>query len=379
MPRKKASNGSGSVYRRPNGHYVAALVVGVTADGRQQRRTHSARTAREAREWLADAQVALRKGFLAPAVHGTFAELVEAWLRASALETRGSSQLTYRTQMARHALPRLGDVPLGRLSRQDLQDVLADMVDQGYAAGTVHYTRALLHAACAYAVDTGLLPTNLAQHLKCPKVEPADKRILSQAECWQLLDGVRGTTYEAVPVLALTTGLRLGELLGLQWADVDWQAGTLAVCRTVARGAAGLTVNPTKTRAGKRPLLLTDIGLAALKRQRARDAELRLAAGPAWTENDWVFPNHVGRLYWCENYRREVWRPLVARIGLPDLRPHACRHSLATILAALGVPPATAQRILGHSRVTTTLDVYVHPGAEEQREAMGKLGAWLGR
>ncbi len=378
-PHRKAPNGQGSVYRRPNGRWVAAQVVATLPDGRQQRRTHSADTAREAQAWLAEAQVRLRTGELAPAVTGTVADMFRDWLAATGLEARAPTMLGYRAKSNKHILSAIGNVPLAKLTRQTLQGILATMVATDYAPGTVQQVKSILHAACAFAVDNELLRVNLAQHLRCPAAPPAERVLLTKEQCWQLLDAARGTPYEAVPVLALVTGLRIGEILSLSWADVDWELPGLHVRHTLSRTEGGLSSRPTKTAAGQRPVVLLDLAVAALKRQRARVAELRLAAGERWQDNDLICPNHSGRRYWPSDYRVHAWRPLVQAAGLPGLLPHTLRHGLASTLAALGVDPKTVQLIMGHANIRTTLDIYTHADLSQQQEAMQRLDRYLSR
>ncbi len=160
-------------------------------------------------------------------------------------------------------------------------------------------------------------------------------------------------------MIALTMGLRRGEILGLRWSDVDSAAGVLWVRQAVQRVNGGLQLVEPKTHRSRRALPIPSLALTALDRQRARQAVERLAAGPAWQDNGLVFASVIGTLLEPRNVNRHFER-LRDEAGLSWVRLHDLRHACATFLLAQGVEPRTVMEILGHSTIRLTMDSYSH-------------------
>ncbi len=185
----------------------------------------------------------------------------------------------------------------------------------------------------------------------------------------QLLDAVRGDRFEALYVLALTTGLRQGELLALRWRDVDLGDGSLRVVGTLYRlGKGSLTIGPPKTAGSRRQVTLPSLAVDALGRHKDNQSAQRLLCGDAWEDHGLVFTNEVGRPMDATNLRRRYFQPLLERAGLPRIRFHDLRHTAATLLLSQDVHPKIVSERLGHSRVGITLDLYSHVTPTMQRQ-----------
>jgi integrase len=174
-----------------------------------------------------------------------------------------------------------------------------------------------------------------------------------------LLEAASESRLEAFYVVAIHTGLRRGELLGLKWTDADLNAGTLTVRRSLD---VDDTFKAPKNRAAKRTLKLTTRALDALKRHKVRQNAERLQAGSRWHDHNLVFPNTVGKPMNAGNLYRREFQPLLERAGLASegFTIHSLRHTFATTLAEKGVYPSTAQKMLGHSDIRMTLAIYTH-------------------
>jgi integrase len=180
-------------------------------------------------------------------------------------------------------------------------------------------------------------------------------------------------------VLALVTGLREGELLGLRWSDVDLDAGTVTVRGSMQPDEHGRRViDETKTRSSRRLVVLPRLRVAALVRHRSVQPRERLRAGPRWEELGLVFPNPVGRPALPQNLLQRSLYPLLERAGLPRLRFHDLRHSAATLLLARGVHPKVVSELLGHTQIGITLDLYSHVSATMLRHAADAFDELLG-
>jgi integrase len=187
----------------------------------------------------------------------------------------------------------------------------------------------------------------------------------SQIRC--LLDAARTDKLEALYVLAITTGMRQGELLGLQWRDIDLNAGTLRVNRSVCEGV----ISPPKTSAGRRPIRLSRLAIAALRQHRTRAAKRRIV--------EWVFPNANGGPIGHQNLHNRSWKPLLRRAGLPhSMRFHDLRHSCISFLLARGVPVKVVSEMAGPADVSITLSVYGHVLPDMQDKAANGMDEALG-
>ncbi len=183
---------------------------------------------------------------------------------------------------------------------------------------------------------------------------------------------------EALYVLALTTGMREGELLALQWKDLDMAGGSLQVRRKVSRITnKGFVVSEPKTAKSRRNIPLAPRTLEALKRHRVRQNEQRLALGDAWEDQGLIFANSLGKPLEVSNMTRRSFRPLLVKAGLPQIRFHDLRHSCATLLLSMGIHPKVVQERLGHSQISVTLDTYSHVLPSMQEEAAQRLDALL--
>jgi integrase len=168
--------------------------------------------------------------------------------------------------------------------------------------------------------------------------------------------------------VALCTGLRRGEVLGLRWSDIDLDAGTLSVRRSLDVDG---TFKTPKNRSSRRTLRLTTRALGALGAHKPRQNEERLTKGDGWQDNDLVFPSTLGKPMNAGNFYRRQFQPLLERAGLADegFTFHSLRHTFATTLAAEGVHPSTAQKMLGHSDIRMTLAIYTHTTDDMQDAA----------
>lgn len=177
----------------------------------------------------------------------------------------------------------------------------------------------------------------------------------------------------ALYVLAVTCGLRFGELLELCWKDVDFEARTLTVNRQLQRVNGTLQFQTLKTPRSRRTIALPELAVAALKAHRARQMEERLKMGELWQDLDLVFCSEIGTPLNESNVRNRSFYPLLEKAGLPRIRFHDLRHTCATLLLAQGVHPKFVQEQLGHARIGVTLDTYTHVMPGMMKEVAEKM------
>jgi len=355
----KRGNGEGSITRRKDGLYMARYTV-ETATG-AKRKTLYAKTRKEASERLTEALAQARKGITANAgalMVGTF---IERWIEDS---VRGSvRRSTYQRDESLcrvHITTALGKKKLKTLSAADVQRFYRAKLDSGLSSATVHKLHVLLHKALKQAERWGLIARNVADDVDPPKVHKEEVRPLTNAQARKLLNTVKGDRLEALYVVALQSALRQGELLALRWEDVDLEARTLQVRRTVTRDGGKLTVGSTKTAKGRRTVKLTQGATEALQGHLERQLVEIDKAGDKWQENGLVFCTGKGTLINPTNLRKRSFAPLLQRAGLPTITFHQLRHTAATILLLNNVNPKVVSELLGHATIAITLDTYSH-------------------
>lgn len=288
----------------------------------------------------------------------------------------------YEDYVRLHLIPLIGKVALTKLTPQQVQHLQAQKLDSGLSATTVHHIRAVLHTALQDALRLGLVPRNVSELVDAPKVHRQEMKVWNAEQARTFLSLATGDRLAALYVLALSTGMRQGELFGLRWKDVDFAGASLSVITAVQRSrSAGTRLAEPKTATARRTIALTTTGsfnaVEALRGHRARQAEERLALGAAWKDMDLVFTDTVGGPLRGNNLERRSFDPLMRKAGVPRIRFHDLRHTAATLMIAAGVPVKVVSEMLGHADVGTTLRIYAHVLPNMQRDAAQVLGLLL--
>jgi integrase len=240
---------------------------------------------------------------------------------------------------------------------------------------TVIYVHSVLKSALEHAVREDELPRNIARNVKTTAPRPRRFQPLTATEARQFLDATRTDRLHALYELALRTGLRKGELLGLHWEDLDLDSGTASIRRSLQRTrTGGLTQLPTKTRASERRIALPTECIHSLKKHKQRQDKERETAGPNWRDSGLVFTTPTCRPLDPANLTRR-FRSFLDRAGLRRIRFHDLRHSTATLLLEQGVDLVVIKELLGHAHI----GVYAHVRLRLQRQAIDSLNVALRR
>ena len=245
-----------------------------------------------------------------------------------------------------------------KLKAEQVSDWHAKLIADGLSAQTVVHAHRVLSLMLKRAVENGTLARNVAAIRRPPKVEAREVEILSPSQVTTVLAALADHTLHPIALLALATGMRRGELLALQWSDVDLDRAVIHVESSVEETKAGLRVKPPKTKRGRRNIGLPTDAVAMLREHRKRLIELRLALGQggqptlvfSTVDGEMLSPNGVSR----------AWRQTCKARKLPRVQFHALRHTHASALIRAGVDVLTISRRLGHSSASMTLDVYGH-------------------
>jgi len=364
---KRRGNNEGSIYHRKDGLWCAQ----VSLEGR--RLTKYAKSQKECREWIKELLAKIDSGLTFEGTQLTLERYLELWMSGKEISRRPRTVIQYRQIAQTHILPLLGNIRIKDITPGHIKQLYSIKHDEGAGARTLQIIHAVLHVALKQAVREGLLGRNPVDAVDRPKVERSEMQILDEEQSRQFLIAASGSIFEAVFYLALTTGMRQGELLGLKWSDVDWEKGSLFIRRQLQQiEGKGYALMPPKTKAGRRRIKLGRAMMGQLEKHRRGQELAKAFAGARWQENDLIFPTTVGTPLDHKRVTKE-FKDLLKKAGLPNIRFHDLRHTSISIQLEMGTPLNTVQHRSGHSRPSVTADVYAHVMQGSQNEAAEKI------
>jgi len=363
---RRRAPGEGSIVERADGRWMVRVDLGRGADGRRRRKTAYADSQAEA--VLALKRLAGRAvdGRLLVTSTPSVATFLEEWYRTNQDNWRESTRRGYRGAIDGHLAPLFGPLRLEQLTPRVIQRWLTDQKETHGARRRIALAHAVLRSALGDAARLQLVTFNAAALVKVPRPPRRPIAPLTVDQARAFLAAADGHRLEALFSVALACGLRLGEATGLQWADVDLDAAEIRIRHQLQAIGKRFALVPLKTKASRRTLVLPATCESALRAHRTRQLEQRLKAGPDWQETGFVFTighrgagRRLGTPIHPLNVRRTL-RSLLAGAGLPMIRFHDLRHSAASLLLAAGVQLAEVSKVLGHSEVRLTNDLYAH-------------------
>ena len=368
MPRKRGQ-GEGSVFKRKDGLWVAQ----VTIQGNHVTKYH--KTQREARDWLQLTLSQVQKGMSFTAARTTLKEYLEEWLITFKSSVRPKTITQYSQIVRQHIIPNLGKIKLKDLRPDQIQLLYNAKLKAGVSTRTVLLIHAVLHRSLEMALKWGLIGRNPVDVVSRPKYRHQEMRTLTDDQVRTFLSYTKGTRFEALFWIAISTGMRQGEILGLKWSDLDWLERKLHIQRQVQRlPGEGLVFAETKSAASRRVVGLSTMTIESLKRHWDHQQNLRILAGEKWVENDLIFPSTRGTPLDHKNLDR-IFKSFLEKAGIQKIRFHDLRHTAATLMLQEGVHPKVVQERLGHSDISLTLNIYSHVLPSMQEEAAEKLDA----
>jgi integrase len=308
----------------------------------------------------------------------TVEEYLARWLSNSVRDTvPRRTYERYESIVWVHLTPAIGKVKLKTLTLDHVRGLYRKKLDGGLAPRSVLHIHRSLSRALKQATDDGLIPRNAAALVKPPRPRREEIRPLNRDQVQGLLEAAREDRLEALNVATVTAGLRRGELQGLQWEDLDLEAGALQVRRTLSEPRGGYIFEAPKSGKG-RNIRLTQRARTALREHRKRQLEEKKRLGTLWQENGLVFPSSVDTPLLGGNLNR-AFKALLKRASLPQsFRFHDLRHTCATLLLKQGVNPKFVQELLEHADISLTLNVYSHVLPDVGDIAAGAMDDALG-
>ncbi len=360
MPNKQRAHGEGSIFfHAGRGLWAASVSLGTDALGKRRRLTIYGKTKAEVKRKLDDERARHGGAFIARSPQ-TVAGYLEGWLRDDVKPNRSASTHATYGHVLKHAIPIIGNQKLDRFDSATIGAFYRKLRANGITSSIIAKIHVVLHTAFQAALRRRLILSNPFSLVERPVHKHATMKTLDAAQARQFLKAAAADPLEALFVLAITAGLRQGELFGLRWADVDLDAKRLSVRRSIEEIDGKRVVVDPKTPRSRRNVALTELAVLALGRRRV----LAYAEGH---RSPYCFTQLDGGLLRKSNVRRRSFKPLLERAKLPDVRFHDLRHTAASLLLLQGVNPKVVSEGLGHASVSLTLDTYSHvlPGLQQ--------------
>jgi integrase len=373
----KRGNGEGTIFQRPDGRWVGRISLGYdTVAHKRLRKTVYGKSKSEVRKKLTELQSKADKGFTINTRSQSLGSFLDHWLNSVAKNNvRPSTYRSYEQIIRNHLIPGLGTYTLDKLTPQVIQNFLNAKSETGIST---EHLRRVLRAALSQAMNWELIVRNPAKLVSPPKKAQKEIAFLDVDQAKAFLEAVSNSHHEALYKVAISDGLRLGEALGLQWADIDFENRTLTVRKQLQRIDGKLQLVDPKTQKAKRTIPLPEFAIESLRQHRAKQLEMSLFQADVWQKSDFVFTSSIGTPADPRNIRRSLDEILKTH-NLPKLRFHDLRHTCASLLLAQGTDARTIMETLGHSQISVTLNTYSHVMPQLQRDSADRMDALLGK
>lgn len=383
MP-KKSAKGGGTMRQRPDGRWEARVTVGRDpGTGKQIQRSIYGATQKEVRQKLTQLITEVDNGTYKKPSKMTFGKWLDIWTEEYLGDVKPSTAFLYQEQIKLYIKPALGAIKLEALAPHAIQKFYNSLGKErdgkpALSAKTINNVHGILHKALKQAVAVGYLKSNPSDACTRPKVIRKEVRPLEEEQMNDFLKAIKGHRHELLYKVALFTGMREGEILGLPWDNVDFKQGIINVKQQLRREqkkGGKYYFSPPKN--GKpRTIVPAPQVMQMLQLQRAKQAEQRLKAGELWQDTGMVFTNETGGYL---SYRTvfDCFKRIVAKIGTPSTRFHDLRHTFAVLSLQNGDDIKTLQGNLGHHAAAFTLDTYAHVTDKMQHDSADRMGRYI--
>lgn len=356
----------GSIRRRAEGSWTIQVFAGTDpATGRKRYVSRTIRgSKKDAERALANLVRAQETGLDLSAARLTVAKFLHGWLQVSEERVKPRTHFRYAELIRLHVLPTLGEMQLSRFRPLHIEELYRDLRERGLSGTTALQVHRVLHAAFNQAVRWQLLDRNPFDAVTAPRKSTRETASLSSQQIPKLLDATTGTSVELPTLIALGTGMRLGEVMGLRWQDVDLDDGTAKARQTLQ---VTMEFDTPKSHRSTRKISLPKFLVEALKQQRRAQNERRLMLGEAWHELDLICDRGDSQPARPDTVSKQ-FRTITREAGL-EITFHGLRHTHASLMLESGADLKVTSSRLGHSSIAITADLYTHVASEQDRRA----------
>ena len=379
MATKKA-NGSGTIRKRADGRWEGKYTLGYDPKtGKLIRKSVYGKTQKEVRLALSKIVSEMDSGTYAEPSKMKVSQWLDEWLASYTMNIKPATRSAYEEHIRVHIKPSLGDIPLKQLSTRDIQQLYTNLLkERELSPKTVRNIHGVLHRALEQAKLLGYIRVNPADAAVTPRVEKKQVETLDAEDIGKFLAAIRGTKYEYPLFVAVFTGLRQGELLGLTWDCVDFEHGMLLINKQHNRVKGDTEFRFASLKNDKaRVLTVADEVIDVLKLQKQRQESWAAALGNGWENPDnLVFTTEFGR-YINNKILYQNFKRIAKNLGKPGLRFHDLRHTYAVNSLRAGDDIKTVQENLGHATASFTLSTYAHATPGMKRESAKRMTAFI--
>lgn len=396
--KQKRGNNEGSIRERKKGQWEGRVTIGRKPDGTPKRVSFYGTSRKEVADKITDALSKLQNGTFVEPNKVTLGQWLDKWMEVYQQGTISPNFYARRQDLIRiHIKPALGNTQLLKLKPADIKKFYNDLekngrkpakkkngkivpipkgATPGLATGTIRHIHNILNPAMKQAVREGLVPKNVVADVSPPKiVKTREARPLNKEEASKYLAALKDNRLYTGFVVELTTGLRRGELIGLQWKNM--KDGSLKIRQQITRvkhedGTSSLEYTKLKTPAAYRTIVLPDVTIAELKAHKARQAQEKLLAGEKYKDEGLIFCNEFGQKLDTRCFYR-IHCETLEKVGIEHTAFHDLRHTVATLLLQSGENLKVVQDLLGHADAETTMNTYAHVLEEMKQSAADKL------
>lgn len=343
---KRRANNEGSIYFSDREHTWIAEVT--LPNGKRKKKRNKRQNV--VKDWLFEQRKAIKENNIIVDEHISVADYLKRYLETSAKhKVKPSTFSAYRRDIEGHILPELGKIKLSALTPHQIQDLYNKKLKDGLSKKSVLNIHGVLRTALNQAVKLGLLIQNPCTLVTPPRPEKTLPSIWTVEQSQLFLDAVEDHRYYLIYLIALTTGARRGEILGLEWQNISWENSTISIQKSVNEVEGKAMVGDTKTKRSRRIIALPQLVIDNLKAKREESGD----------NSGFIFKTSKNTIILPRNLLRH-FHSVLDRIDIPRIRFHDMRHTAATILLQQGVHPKKVQELLGHSSIVLTLDTYSH-------------------
>ena len=366
----------GQIITKGKNSHLVRVYLGTDADGKRRYHSKVIRgTKKDALRYQTSVLSDLDRGTFIEPSKETLNDYLDRWLSVSAApRLRERTLRDYRSLLARYVRPVLGHKMLPAVMPLDIQDLYTSMLESGLSPRTVRYTHAVLSSALKQAVKWQLLPRNAAEYVDLPRQKRTEMHAMSRDDVARFLAAAKDDRWSSLFLVAVTTGMRPGEYMGLQWKDINLDDGMIHISRSLVRNKSEWRFDEPKTAKSRRTVKLAPTVVKSLRAYRSKQAAERLRAGIRYQDYDLVFATDTGQPLESRNLIKRHFKPVLKQAGLREtIRLYDLRHTCATLLLAAGEHPKIVSEMLGHASIQLTLDTYSHVLPDMQQGAVAKL------